>query len=695
MSLRGRIRRGADRLLIRILSRNRGPAQAIRDVNYVREVVRFSGVFGLFVLLPMIVLAAMALSSLEAEEVSMDAGLKTRADAMTNRVHTGLVRILEDCERQLPGAADGGDPGIERLHATFPALRAAFRVDAAGELGFPHAWPAPSDAWTDPPASWDRLMRAGAALEVEDQHEQALLRYQSAANLSRRDAHTAVARLAAVRIALNLGRASALDDLTRIQAAFPEVRDEHGFRVAAIARLLRGRHLLGGESATERAAGVTLLRGVVEDALASPWPLGNPSDGILARRALTLIPEVVDARWWRAASAEVDRRLERAWWASTVANELQLVVARPPPEGRFEYTSSDRALWGAMQVDEGYWILSFDAEALRAQLARSVVQTVNTVEPDLTVSLERVDEDGGTALARRSLAPELPRVAVTVRPADPEALASQRVWTRWQRRLVILLAVVSASLGITFAVQLVNRELDTARMKSDFAANVSHELRSPLTQIRLKGEALQLDLIEDEPDRRAHYDAIVREAERLSRLVDNVLDFASIERGIKRYTLRSADLGDTLRKTADAFRIVAESHGFTLVADVPTDLPHVWIDRDAMAQVLTNLLSNAMKYSAEQRWIGLTARADPETVRFSVADRGIGIAPADLQKIFEHFYRVESAEVRRRRGTGIGLTIVQYIVDAHRGTISVESTLGVGTTFTVSIPLDPPEDAEG
>jgi two-component system phosphate regulon sensor histidine kinase PhoR len=102
-----------------------------------------------------------------------------------------------------------------------------------------------------------------------------------------------------------------------------------------------------------------------------------------------------------------------------------------------------------------------------------------------------------------------------------------------------------------------------------------------------------------------------------------------------------------------------------------------------------------MKYSAEQRWIGLTARADPETVRFSVADRGIGIAPADLQKIFEHFYRVESAEVRRRRGTGIGLTIVQYIVDAHRGTISVESTLGVGTTFTVSIPLDPPEDAEG
>jgi two-component system sensor histidine kinase ResE len=280
-----------------------------------------------------------------------------------------------------------------------------------------------------------------------------------------------------------------------------------------------------------------------------------------------------------------------------------------------------------------------------------------------------------------------------VRTTDPEALSAKLQRNKAQTRLVIFLAVLSAALGIVAAVRIVNRELDSARVKADFAANVSHELRSPITQIRLKGEALQLDLVFGEDDRQAHYDAIVHEAERLSRLVDNVLDFASIERGQKKYSRRPGDLYEVLQRAADGVRVAAEAAGMELDVRVPDDLPVLWIDRDAVGQVATNLLSNAVKYGREGKWVQISARTLLNTVEFRVTDRGIGISPEDQERIFDHFYRVQSAHVRRRRGTGIGLTIVQYIVQAHEGSISVKSELGQGTTFIVTLPLTPPAEA--
>jgi signal transduction histidine kinase len=175
--------------------------------------------------------------------------------------------------------------------------------------------------------------------------------------------------------------------------------------------------------------------------------------------------------------------------------------------------------------------------------------------------------------------------------------------------------------------------------------------------------------------------------------VDNVLDFASIERGVKRYLLRQGDLAEVLRKSVESVAGAVAAADMKLDVHLPDGLPVVWMDRDAIGQVATNLLSNAMKYGSDGLWIGLTAQLDGENITFSVSDRGMGIGPRDVEKIFEHYYRVDTPDVRKRRGTGIGLTIVRYIVEAHRGTISVHSVLGEGTTFTVSLPLDaPPED---
>jgi signal transduction histidine kinase len=682
-----RLRKTIDRLLIRILSRNRGSAQAIRDVHYVREVLRFTVLFSVFVLLPMLALALMALNSLETEAIGFDAGLRGRAEAAASRVDRELAKVFADFEGLAAESIEQGETAVDEIYAKVPAMRAAFRFDVSGEPTWPWARVGPEDTWTEPPASWLLLMREGRRLEAAGDAQAAVLRYDRAAASVRLPTHRATASLAAARGLLRAGDPRADGRLILLTAEHARVREEHGFRVFDLATLLRAE--LRRKNGDEEGADV-LLRALLDSVLARGWPIGLPGDGFVARHTLHMLTDGNPTQV-PIAQEQLRRRLDRVFWADQIADELLLVAGHPAPENVFQYDAEDHALWVTFARPNGKWLFSFDYKAIEAELMRAVVEPINQVEPLLTVALVPASDTTPT-LVRRSLAPELPWLSVTVRAADPEAIEEQKWWTRTQRRLIILLAVVSGALGLFAAAQLVNRELDTARMKSDFAANVSHELRSPLTQIRLKAESLQLDLCVDDADRQAHYDAIVHETERLSRLIDNVLDFASIERGVKKYMLRSGDLGDVLRKSFNAFRTAAADAGFEMLAEIPSDLPPVWFDRDAIGQVITNLLSNALKYG---KWLRLSARAEGEEVIFSVEDHGIGIPPRDLDRIFEHYYRVESADVRRRRGTGIGLTIVQYIVEAHRGTIHVESTLGQGTTFVVVLPTAPPPDAGG
>jgi two-component system phosphate regulon sensor histidine kinase PhoR len=296
-------------------------------------------------------------------------------------------------------------------------------------------------------------------------------------------------------------------------------------------------------------------------------------------------------------------------------------------------------------------------------------------------------------LATKTLAPWLTGWSVVVAPRDPDALAAARRAERDRGVFIILVAAGLIGVGTLATVRMVKRELDGARMQADFAASVSHELRSPITHIRIQGESLLLQLADTDEERHEAYVSIVRESERLSRLVDNVLDFAAIERGAKRYTFRPEDLADVVRASAAAAAEMLAERGMTLEIDVPDGLPVVWLDREAIGQVLQNLLSNAAKYGADGRWVGVRAREGLDSVDLLVADRGRGINKEELSRIFERFFRSSDPEVRSRRGTGIGLTIVRYIVDAHRGTISVDSAPGKGTTFTITFPMEPPPEA--
>jgi signal transduction histidine kinase len=249
---------------------------------------------------------------------------------------------------------------------------------------------------------------------------------------------------------------------------------------------------------------------------------------------------------------------------------------------------------------------------------------------------------------------------------------------------VLLLAVIAAGLVATY--RLVRRESEIARLKSDFVANVSHDLKTPLSLIRMFAETLEMDRVPDEQRRREYYAVLTRESERLSRLIDNVLDFSRIESGRQRYEIVPGSVEPVIHEVLESFRHPLQQQGFTLDLSIAPDLPDVPLDAEAMKQALANLLDNAMKYSAERRRIAVSARGEGDGVAVEVADEGVGIPVSERERIFEKFYRIGQSETQGRRGSGVGLALVKHIVEAHGGRVTVDARAGGGSRFTLHLP---------
>jgi signal transduction histidine kinase len=233
----------------------------------------------------------------------------------------------------------------------------------------------------------------------------------------------------------------------------------------------------------------------------------------------------------------------------------------------------------------------------------------------------------------------------------------------------------------------VNRETRMADMRSHFVASVSHELKTPLTAIRMFAETLALGRSRDEGTRTEYLQTIVNESERLSRLVDNVLDFSRIERGNKIYRMLPASLVDVVHSAARAMQYPLAQLGFHLELTIDGLLPELALDVDAMEQAILNLLTNAMKYSGDSRRIELRLHPAGSEAVVEISDHGVGIREDDLDRIFEKFYRVRSPDTDLVAGTGLGLTLAMHIVKAHGGRLEVASTLGKGSIFSIVLPL--------
>ncbi|MGH9868619.1 MAG: sensor histidine kinase [Candidatus Polarisedimenticolia bacterium] len=253
----------------------------------------------------------------------------------------------------------------------------------------------------------------------------------------------------------------------------------------------------------------------------------------------------------------------------------------------------------------------------------------------------------------------------------------------------VLIAAVLLG-GITMALRTASRQMRLSQMKNDFVSNVSHELRTPLASIRVFGEFLRLGRVGDPEKVREYGEYIETESRRLTGLVNNILDFAKIESGRKTYQFEKADLGEVVADTLKTFEVRLRHSGFRIeLRPSPEPLPATHLDPDAISQAVANLLDNAVKYSGEARDIVVTLGRDNGFVVVSVQDQGIGISRDEQRKIFERFHRVSTGLVHDVKGSGLGLSIVNHIIEAHGGEVTVQSEPGQGSVFSIRLPAEP------
>ena len=308
----------------------------------------------------------------------------------------------------------------------------------------------------------------------------------------------------------------------------------------------------------------------------------------------------------------------------------------------------------------------------------------------LSDRMSLVEADALSPSWSQPLAPGMPFWALQ---PTAEFIAKQRTDVRRQTGIFVtitvlaLIALLVVVWGLTHVVQ---REIALSQLKSSFVADVSHELKTPLALIRLFGETLAEGRVSSADKRQEYYEIITRESARLSNLIDNILDFSRIDAGRKEYRMVGVDVGQVVRQTYESYRHDLAHHDFEHHLRIADDLPEIYADADAVSRALLNLMSNAVKYSQEERYLAVAVT--PETRRgrhgvlISLEDRGIGIPPESRRHLFDGFFRVPDERVRQRRGAGLGLALVKHIVDAHGGSVDVESRLVKGSTFRIFLP---------
>lgn len=275
-------------------------------------------------------------------------------------------------------------------------------------------------------------------------------------------------------------------------------------------------------------------------------------------------------------------------------------------------------------------------------------------------------------------------VGIRTKGKSLEDLATDRL----QNTLILILALMFVLIaGAWIVFRNIRSEIKLAQMKSDFVSNVSHELRTPLALIRMYAETLEMDRIREESKRKEYYQIINKESERLTRLINNILNFSRIESGRKEYDFHKVVINDVVQNTAEIYGYHIHSMGFEFNLDLAPDLLPVNLDEESVTECIINLLDNAVKYSDDTKYINLSTGFKNEMVYISVQDKGIGIEQKNIDRIFEKFYRVSDSMVHNTKGSGLGLTLIKHIIASHGGKISVESKPGEGTTFYMYFPI--------
>ncbi len=251
----------------------------------------------------------------------------------------------------------------------------------------------------------------------------------------------------------------------------------------------------------------------------------------------------------------------------------------------------------------------------------------------------------------------------------------------------ILTLVIVLTFGAVLIARTIGHEMEILKLKSDFVSSVSHEFKTPLTSIKALAERLQGDKVIDSERMKQYFSLISQNADQLTRLVKNLLDFSKIEEGKIEYNFVLTDIAELVTQQIQDVGKNDVQKSARIHAHIPGNIPPLLVDREALSQALNNLLDNAFKFSSADGEVEVHVKKDGENVVIEVADKGIGIPQDELEKIFDKFYQGKNAVKQSAKGTGLGLTLVKHTAEAHGGKVSARSKVGEGSIFSLILPV--------
>lgn len=668
----------------------------------------------LAIVLPSVLLSVFAIWAIGAERAKVQDRIRREARAMTNRVVDATFRTLTSAKDDMAGevgalkAPEMADGLLDRLKSSRPYFAHIVLIDDRGVVVFP-PMPRSETMIVLGPADvelQDALNKAQNLEFVQTDLEAAADAYREALAEAQSPRLRVSALLGLARIWSGQGKTvEAIEGYRDTRDEYGSEREENGMLVGPVASL-RIVELVGTldnpdqftDEATAAYAQVAKMRD----------ELTREEADFLDERLASLIEsyigrDIAGARQHeelRRIVREISLRRVRESVAAQAVEELtdNLVLHR---DGLavFETGKTQFILLGARTDIAGKQYFACALAPVRAVEQELVAGEVGRLAAREEVEVAVVHNERGVVAGKP---PEIQAFHLAERQF-PEPLSNLRAeaYLKGYESLSALsdirtniyvwavgLAISGIIAGAIVTYVSVRRTMRAAELKSDFVSNVTHELKTPLTSIRMFAETLHDGRVKDQDDADECLETIISESERLTRLIDRVLDFRAVEKGRRKFNFIEADLRKVILDTLQTFRRQLRGCEATVYVSIPNDLPTARMDPDAVGEALLNLLTNAYKYSTpENRKIWVTAEESDGKVRISVEDRGVGIPRREFKAIFEKFYRVDDLLTREVDGTGLGLTISRHVAEAHGGAIEVDSKEGKGSKFTLVMKL--------
>lgn len=637
------------------------------------------------VLLPCLVLVILSFRMIAQQKELAEKRLTDERRTISSNVRQQLLVRLERLKSEEVAAFSTGGKGAGAAHQENSPVALTARLEGRDlVLPWQSGGPAEKARRLLDQGQFAASLRQGEQLEFrKSDNEKAAARYGKALRIARDPLQGAYAELSLARVQTKLRQQRSAQAIYRkLLKVSWGLTDTQGIPLslyAASGLLQTGTDPQGVQKRIEKE--LNSLRGY------------SPAVAYLLRDILQMLAESAPAPVAAKAKNELQTTKAHIRYAEQV-QELKRDFPNLGLEGASTKPSkSTDPLWAFYGGAEPWLVSVAPASSTRPPIviavrAEEVFRSLRAAGTLTGASAGQAQLHGRPSVEGEALGPNFPGLRISFAEQNPAALARQ--W-RPERAfyLVTLLLVLSITLfGAYLLWRDVRREVRLAEMRSQFVSSVSHELKTPLTAIRMFAETLGMGHTTDPRTQSEYLETIISETERLTRLLNNVLDFSKIEQGRRTYRLEPTSLAEVVQAAARTMQYPLAQQGFQLQVDVEDNLPVVRADADAIEQAILNLLANAMKYSGDTREINLRLLRKDGSGVIQVTDRGVGIPPAEQARIFEKFYRAPTPENQRLPGTGLGLTLVEHIAKAHGGRVEVQSEPGKGSTFSIDLPLE-------